>query len=528
MANLKAALIGCGGRGRQHGHGYVGAEGVDLVACVDKNPETAESCAEEFGIRNVYEDYHEMLAKEKPDVVSVGLWTGLHLDAVLACVDAGVKLINSEKPMAPTWGEAKKMHEACESAGVLMTFSHQTRYGPAFEKVRDLVKDGAIGDLVRIEGYCSNLFDLGTHRFDRMFFYNDDQPVEWVMGQVNCAEESTVFAVPVETHGISFVNWHNGVTGLLVTGETNNLQDRLIGTDGMIENGRDGVRLLRSGSSEWETFELATVDLPGRETALYIRDAISWLNGGEESRTSSRKALQETEIIFATYESARKRARITLPLEADDSPLLSMLESGEIVIPDYPAKLSAAEEAEGFELLFNGKNLDGWKYVIRRGDEMGWEVKKGLLTCTGEGRNWIRPDVVYEDFVLRLDYRISQGGNSGIFLRTSEEGRPAFQGMEIQLLDARRTPLGVKSNGAIYDTVAPTADASRPAGIWNRAEVSCIGSMVKVKINGREVVSCDTSEHPDLKDRLKSGYIGLQNHGDPIDFRNVRIKGDVK
>ncbi|MDP6042180.1 MAG: DUF1080 domain-containing protein, partial [Candidatus Latescibacteria bacterium] len=498
MAKLRAGLIGCGGRGRQHASGYQVSEDVELVACVDKNLETAEARAEEFGIRNVYDDYHEMLVQEKPDVVSICLWTGLHLDAVLACVDAGVKLINSEKPMAPTWGDAQQMHKACESAGVLMTFSHQTRYGPAFEKVRDLVKEGAIGDLIRIEGYCSNLFDLGTHRFDRMFFYNDDQPVDWVMGQVNCAEDVTVFAVPVETHGISYVSWKNGVTGLLVTGEPNRLQDRLIGSDGMIENGRDGVRLLRNGHGEWESFELTPVDLPGRETALYILDAISWLNGGEESRTSSRKALQETEIIFATYESARRRARITLPLEIDDSPLLSMLESGEIVVPDYPAKLSAKEEAEGFKLLFNGADLNGWHVI---GSEEGWEVQKGLMVCNGEGRGWIRPEATYTDFVLRLDYRISVGGNSGIFLRTSEEGRPAYQGMEIQLFDARRAPITVKSNGAIYDAVAPTVDASRSTGAWNTVEVSCSGSMVKVIINGREVVSCDVSEHPELKDR---------------------------
>jgi hypothetical protein len=96
--------------------------------------------------------------------------------------------------------------------------------------------------------------------------------------------------------------------------------------------------------------------------------------------------------------------------------------------------------------------------------------------------------------------------------------------MEIQPFDARQAPITVKSNGAIYDAVAPTVDASRPAGNWNTAEVSCLGSMVKVVINGREVVSCDMNEHLELKDRLKSGFIGLQNHRSPISFRNVRIK----
>lgn len=522
MAKLKAALIGCGGRGRAHGLGYGASEGVDLVACADVNRPTAELRAEEFEASGVYGDYREMLDREKPEVVSVCLWTKLHYDAVMACVEAGVKLINCEKPMAPTWGESRRMHETCEKVGVLMTFSHQTRYGPSFEKVRELVQEGAIGDLIRIEGCGSNLFDLGTHRFDRMFFYNDDQPVEWVMGQVNCAEDKRVFDVPVETHGVSFVGWENGVTGLLVTGHANPVQDRLIGSEGIIENGpRGGVRMLRRGQSDWAVPEINPVDLPGRETALYILDAIEWLETGKESWTSSRKALQATELIFATYESARRRARVELPLEIEDSPLLSMLERGEIAIPDYPARLLEEEASDGYRLLFNGKDLSGWKVI---GPEGAWGVEKGLLACNGKGRGWIRPEGTYTDFILRLDYRISPRGNSGIFIRTIEEGRPAYQGMEIQLLDDCRSPITEKSTGAIYDAVVPTQEAARPAGNWNQIEVSCQGPTVRVVLNGREIVNCDTSAHPALKDRLKSGLIGLQNQNSPIKFRNIRIK----
>ncbi len=182
--------------------------------------------------------------------------------------------------------------------------------------------------------------------------------------------------------------------------------------------------------------------------------------------------------------------------------------------------LSPEEQAEGFTPLFNGKDLNDWKII---GPEEGWEVQNGLMVCNGEGRGWIRPKAMYTDFVLRLDYRNSAGGNSGIFLRTSEEGRPAYQGMEIQIYDVPHDPLNNKSNGAIYDAVAPSVDPSHPAGEWNSIELSCQGTMVNVIINGREVISCDTSKHPDLKDRLKTGYIGLQNHRSPIDFRNVRI-----
>jgi len=172
-------------------------------------------------------------------------------------------------------------------------------------------------------------------------------------------------------------------------------------------------------------------------------------------------------------------------------------------------------------LLFNGRDLSGWKVI---GSEEAWRVHRGLLSCSGEGHGWIRPEGTYTDFILRLDYRISPQGNSGIFIRTSEEGRPAYQGMEIQLLDDRRSPITEKSNGAIYDAVAPMQEASRPAGAWNPVEVSCQGPTVRVVLNGREIVNCDTSAHPALRDRLKSGFIGLQNHRSPIEFRNIRIK----
>lgn len=185
------------------------------------------------------------------------------------------------------------------------------------------------------------------------------------------------------------------------------------------------------------------------------------------------------------------------------------------------ARLSPEEEADGFALLFNGKDLNGWKII---GPAEGWEVQAGLLVCNGEGRGWIRPEDTYSDFVLRLAYRISAGGNSGIFVRTSEEGRPAYQGMEIQLYDVPHDPLTDKSNGAIYDAVTPTSDPARPAGHWNAVEVSCQGPMVRVIINGCEVVACNVDDHPALKGRLTSGYIGLQNHRSPISFRNVRLK----
>jgi UDP-N-acetylglucosamine 3-dehydrogenase len=166
------------------------------------------------------------------------------------------------------------------------------------------------------------------------FFYNNDEPAEWVIGQLNWEEEQTAFAVQLETDGLSYVKWKNNVYGLLVTGRATGggCNNRLIGTKGMIEvyvdNG-PAIRVMQEGTAGWQIPSLD--DVPkGDDTVLSVLDLLSCLKTGREPELSGRKALQATELIFSTYESSRKRARIYLPLEIKDSPLLSMLNRGMI------------------------------------------------------------------------------------------------------------------------------------------------------------------------------------------------------
>jgi hypothetical protein len=184
-------------------------------------------------------------------------------------------------------------------------------------------------------------------------------------------------------------------------------------------------------------------------------------------------------------------------------------------------KMSAAQKVEeGFVLLFNGKDLTGWHVM----GTPAWKVEDGVLVCTGEGGGWLRSDKQYENFVLRLEFRISKGGNSGIFIRSALEGNPAFTGMEVQILDDHGRQPTPHTTGAIYDAVAPKKNMSKPAGEWNFVEIICSGPWVVVAMNGEEIVRVNMDEHPKLKDRLRKGYIGLQNHGSRVEFRNIRIK----
>jgi hypothetical protein len=179
--------------------------------------------------------------------------------------------------------------------------------------------------------------------------------------------------------------------------------------------------------------------------------------------------------------------------------------------------------SENFRPLFPTDSLDGWA-LVREQPPTAWTVQDGVVTCSGEARGWLRTARTYRDFHLALEYALAQGGNSGVFLRSLTEGRPAYNGLEVQLLDDQGHLPDVKSTGALYDAIAPTKVLARPAMEWNFFEALCQGDRVQVQINGEVVVDVNLSEHDVLKDRPREGYIGLQNHGSVIQFRNVRVK----
>jgi predicted dehydrogenase len=331
---LRAAVIGCGGRGRSHAEGYTADPRTTIVACADPSSEARHAFAESFDVPSTYDDYHEMLRAESPDLISVCTWPRFHREMIEAAAETGVRAILSEKPMAPTWGEARSMHHACVDRGVLLTFCHQRRFGDTFQSARQLLRDGAIGQLRRIEASCPNLFDWGTHWFDMMFFYNEETPAQWVFGQMSVDGHKEAFGVRLDTSGLSWIRFANGVEGLLATGEVGfGNMNRLVGSEGVIEITPGGkaehpLRLLRGGA--W-TDPQRTVGVPASQhTVASVQNLVDCLESGDEPELSSHRALRATELIFATYESSRRRGRILLPLDVDDSALLTMLAQGTI------------------------------------------------------------------------------------------------------------------------------------------------------------------------------------------------------
>jgi UDP-N-acetylglucosamine 3-dehydrogenase len=356
VAHYKVGIIGCGrprreagatgfGQGHLHAAGYEASPDCDIVAAADVSQSNLDAFLKEHRVPHGYLDYHDMLDEESLDIVSICTWPHLHGQMAIDAAKSGVRAIHAEKPMAPTWGEAKEMARVCEEHGVQLTFNHQRRFAAPFRRAKALLDEGAIGQLLRVEAFTSNLFDWGTHWFDMMFFYNDEQPVDWVLGQVDACGGRPIFGVMVEGQGMSLFRWRNGVLGLLLTGESKLYRrdalpsdaacaNRLIGDIGTIEVGvQEGPQVrLRSPSTigKWEAFEVDQAIHGGEHVISAILDLVDALKTGREPELSARKALQATELIFATYESSRRRARVNLPLDIDDSPYLAMLACGDI------------------------------------------------------------------------------------------------------------------------------------------------------------------------------------------------------
>lgn len=180
------------------------------------------------------------------------------------------------------------------------------------------------------------------------------------------------------------------------------------------------------------------------------------------------------------------------------------------------------------DLLSTG--LVGWQQV--EGEQGTWKLENGVLYTDG-GTGWLSTVRQYDDFILSLEFRVPPAGNSGVFLRAPHEGNPAYQGLEIQILDdSAQQWSDLKPDqytGSIYDIQAPSERAGGKAGQWQRMVIECRGSRVRVAVNGKKVIDTDTSfypykaaTHPGLTRR--SGYIGLQNHDSKIEFRNIRLR----
>lgn len=186
--------------------------------------------------------------------------------------------------------------------------------------------------------------------------------------------------------------------------------------------------------------------------------------------------------------------------------------------------ITEEERKEGFIPLFDAKTLKGWWYL---GDnQQSFKVNpEGFIEWQSKGGKALMSCERYEDFILRLEWKIEKNGNSGVWVRAPRGGRASKIGFEIQMLgDSDKNELTDDSTGAIYKVIPPKVKAVRPEGEWNELEITCQGPYVKVILNGKLIQDVNFDEVEELKYRLRKGFIGLTDHGSYCAFRNIRIK----
>ena len=179
--------------------------------------------------------------------------------------------------------------------------------------------------------------------------------------------------------------------------------------------------------------------------------------------------------------------------------------------------------AAGFQKIFDGKTLNGWKLVGGKGP--GYVVENGIIVCPADGGGNLFTEKESANFVLRFEFKMEPGTNNGIGIRAPYEGDAAYKGMEIQILDHDNERYkgkirDVQKHGSIYDVIAAKDGALKPVGQWNKEEIIADGRKIKVTLNGTVIVDAnlDTvtdpailNKHPGLA--RTTGHIGFLGHG---------------
>ncbi len=348
---LRAVVVGLR-MGGSHARVLAALTEYELVGICDLDEEVMTSLASETGNPLKYKDYQLMLKETNPDVVVIATPNKLHVKMTRQAVEAGVKGIYCEKPMAVNMGDAREMVQLCKKNNIALAVGHQRRMSAPYQKMKKLIDDGAIGDIELIRGTCAgDVLSDGTHTIDSILYLLDDIKVEWILGQIfrkeSSKEEKYVddwsvftgwrYGHLIESGAMATFELVNGVRVELLTGDIRMpgrlYQDiEVFGKKGRLwrpgDQGEPGLLLDdgRAGGYQPVSVNEFTKDEKQhvfKEFAKMVEEDIYYPLNGDN-------ALRGFEINMAIYESARLRDIIELPLKQDRYPLEIMVENNEL------------------------------------------------------------------------------------------------------------------------------------------------------------------------------------------------------
>lgn len=291
-----------------------------------------------------------------------------------------------------------------------------------------------------------------------------------------------------------------------------------VGSGGLYNNAKHASKPLKVADNpveEWNTFHIKMV---GEHVTVYLNGELVVDNIPLENYWDRNQPVFPKEMIELQAHGTYVAYRDIYIRELDGSD---------------PFQLSSEEKQQGYEVLFDGTNLDKWV-----GNKTDYVVEEGIIAIYPDrgGKGNLFTENEYSDFVFRFEFKLTPGANNGLGIRAPLEGDAAYVGMELQILDNTadiyKNLKEYQFHGSLYGIAAAKKEGLKPVGEWNYQEVVVKGDQIKVVLNGATILdtniseakekgTLDDREHPGLF--REKGHIGFLGHGDVVYFRNIRI-----
>jgi predicted dehydrogenase len=340
MKKLRVGIIGCGrigslleddplrGKPCTHAGAFVAVPSVKLVAGCDIDSERLKQFGKRWGVENLYNDHREMLGQKNLDIVCVAAWTRVHGQLALDAARSGVKGIFCEKPLAVDLAEARKLVKTCAQKNIPLIVNHERRWDPYYQKTREIIRAGKIGDVRTIIGNALSwkpakrtikesgggaLFHDGTHLTDLLLFFGGD--IDWVSGH-EVRPNGKKF---IEETAGAMIRFKSGALGFIEGGGARkyfNFELDIQGSKGRILIGNSGRELYTARKSGRFTGfqELKRVRFPEPKSLKNpfvggAKDMIRSVRTGQDSISSGRDGLKALEVILSIYKSAQMNGK---------------------------------------------------------------------------------------------------------------------------------------------------------------------------------------------------------------------------
>jgi len=349
----KVVVVGMGKRGMHHATTFHANPRFEVVGICDIDAAKLQSAAAQLGNPMTSTDAAELLAKTRPDVFCLTTMPNIRYPMIKLAVEARVKLIAYEKPIALNLREARQIMELVRNAGVKTVVSHQHRYGAHYQKVKEIIASGAIGRVHTVYGHATGwMLHMMTHLIDYMRWYNDNAEAEWVMAQASGRGKLSDNHPSPDYIG-GFIQFANGVRGIVECGagapdvpEVDYWWRKALigaqGTEGFAEvlTGGGWRAVTKDGVLHGPGTMDYNLDMPP-----YIEDMARWLDDDDAVHPcNGEDAYKGFEIMLAMVRSVVERGQVALPLPEGPPEIEALAE----VLPEKPVLLSMPENRKEY------------------------------------------------------------------------------------------------------------------------------------------------------------------------------------